>query len=70
VASPSARRPYDLHHAAVSTWLNSGVPSPQVAEWVGHSTEVLLRVYAKGIDGQEAANLVRIDRAMQQPDEP
>lgn len=25
-ASPLARRPYDLRHAAVSTWLNGGVP--------------------------------------------
>jgi integrase len=69
VASPLARRPYDLRHAAVSTWLNSGVPAPQVAEWAGHSTEVLLRVYAKCIDGQEAAILARIDQAMQPPGE-
>jgi integrase len=26
-ASPLAGRPYDLRHAAVSTWLNAGVPS-------------------------------------------
>ena len=32
-ASPLARRPYDLRHAAVSTWLNAGVPATQVAEW-------------------------------------
>jgi hypothetical protein len=25
-ASPLARRPYDLRHAAVSTWLSAGVP--------------------------------------------
>jgi len=29
-AGPLARRPYDLRHAAVSTWLNGGVP-PQGA---------------------------------------
>ena len=46
-ASLLARRPYDLRHAAVSTWLNAGVPAPQVAEWAGHSVSVLLRVYAK-----------------------
>jgi integrase len=34
-ASLLARRPYDLRHAAVSTWLNAGVPAPQVADWVG-----------------------------------
>lgn len=42
-----ARRPYDLNHAAVPTWLNAGVPPAQVAEWAGHTVDVLLRVYAK-----------------------
>jgi integrase len=42
-----ARRPYDLRHAAVSTWLNARVAPPQVAEWAGHSVDVLLRVYAQ-----------------------
>jgi hypothetical protein len=46
-ASLAARRPYDLRHAAVSTWLNAGVAPPQVAEWAGHSVDVLLRVYAR-----------------------
>src|SRR5262249_9995650 len=32
-ASLLARRPYDLRHAAVSTWLNAGVPAPQAADW-------------------------------------
>ncbi|QFY05772.1 hypothetical protein GBF35_02990 [Nonomuraea phyllanthi] len=57
VASPLARRPYDLRHAAVSLWLNAGVPAPEVAGRAGHSVDVLLRVYAKCIDGhQEIAN--------------
>lgn len=46
LATPLMARPYDLRHAAVSTWLNAGVPAPQVAEWAGHSVDVLLRVYA------------------------
>jgi integrase len=53
VASPLARRPYDLRHAAVSLWLNGGVPAPEVAVRAGHGVDVLLRVYAKCIDGQE-----------------
>jgi integrase len=53
-ASLLARRPYDLRHAAVSTRLNAGVPAPQVAEWAGHSVDVLLRVYAKCISGQQS----------------
>jgi integrase len=52
VASPLAGRPYDLRHACVSLWLNSGVPAPEVAERAGHSVEVLLAIYAKCIDGQ------------------
>jgi integrase len=46
-----AKRPYDLRHAAVSTWLNAGVPPTRVAEWAGQSVEVLLRIYAKCLDG-------------------
>ncbi len=68
VASPLARRPYDLRHACVSTWLNAGVPAPQVAMWAGHSVNVLLRVYAKCIVGQEAQALRRIDDAMRADD--
>lgn len=58
------RRPYDLRHAAVSTWLNAGVPAPQVAEWAGHSVHVLLKVYAKCIDGEEDAARRRIENAL------
>ena len=39
----------------MSTWLNAGVPSTQVAEWAGHSVAVLLQIYAKCIAGQEDA---------------
>ncbi|MCU1628251.1 MAG: integrase family protein [Pseudonocardia sp.] len=66
-ASPLARRPYDLRHAAVSTWLNSGVPAPQVAQWAGHSVDVLLRVYAKCIAGQEHEARRRIENALRTP---
>ncbi|GLZ44721.1 hypothetical protein Acsp06_09060 [Actinomycetospora sp. NBRC 106375] len=48
----------------MSTWLNSGVPAPQVAEWAGHSVNVLLRVYAKCIVGQEDAARRRIAEAL------
>ncbi|SOE65690.1 Phage integrase family protein [Streptomyces sp. OV198] len=57
VASPLARRPYDLRHSALSTWLNAGVDPTEVAERAGNSVEVLLGRYAKCIDGrQEIAN--------------
>jgi integrase len=55
VASLLARRPYDLRHAAVSLRLSAGVPPAQVAERAGHSVEVLLRVYAKCLDGSDNA---------------
>ena len=63
-ASPLAKRPYDLRHAAVSTWLNAGVPPTQVAEWAGHSVNVLLRVYAKCVYGQDEVARQRIEAAL------
>ncbi|GAA2878388.1 hypothetical protein GCM10020220_080250 [Nonomuraea rubra] len=64
VASPLAKRPYDLRHAAVSLWLNAGVSAPEVAERAGHSVDVLLRVYAKCIDGQQEIANRRIADAL------
>jgi integrase len=64
VDSPLAGRPYDLRHAAVSLWLNVGVPATEVAERAGHSVEVLLKVYAKCIDGEEATVNRRIEGAL------
>ena len=60
-----ARRPYDLRHAALSTWLNAGVPALQVAERADHSADVLLRVYAKCISGQQDEAKRRIEEATQ-----
>ncbi len=62
--SALARRPYDLRHACLSTWLNGGVAPAQVAEWAGHSVEVLLRVYAKCLDGQQELARRRITAAL------
>ncbi len=44
----------------MSLWLNAGVPPTQVAEWAGHSLHVLLKVYAKCIDGEEEKARIRI----------
>lgn len=60
-ASSLARRPYDLRHAALSSWLNAGVPPTDVAERAGHSVKVLLAVYAKCVDGQRDSYNARID---------
>ncbi|MFF4623861.1 tyrosine-type recombinase/integrase [Nonomuraea jabiensis] len=63
-ASGIAGRPYDFRHACVSAWLNAGVNPPQVAEWAGHSVEVLLRVYAKCISGGQVEAMRRIEAAL------
>ncbi|MFI5605946.1 hypothetical protein [Amycolatopsis sp. NPDC051903] len=63
-ASPLGKRPYDLRHAAVSTWLNGGVEPTRVAKWAGHSLSVLLRVYAKCLDGGEQTARDRVARAL------
>jgi integrase len=65
-ASPLARRPYDLRHACLSTWLNGGVYPTQVAEWAGHSVDVLLRIYAKCVVGQDELAKLRISEALRQ----
>jgi integrase len=65
-ASPLARRPYDLRHAGLSTWLNGGVYPTQVAEWAGHGVDVLLRIYAKCVVGQDELAKRRISEALRQ----
>jgi hypothetical protein len=64
LGSPLAKHPYDLRHAAVSTWLNGGIPPTQVAEWAGQSVEVLFRIYAKCLDGGMGALRQRIEIAL------
>jgi integrase len=64
--SPLAKRIYDLRHACLSLWLNSGVAPTQVAEWAGHSVEVLLRIYAKCLDGQHDIAKRRIADALEE----
>ena len=42
----------------------------QVAKWTGHSLAVLLKVYAKCIDGQDHMANRRIEDALRDPGEP
>jgi hypothetical protein len=44
--------------------LNGGVPPAQVAEWAGHSVSVLLKAYAKCIEGQDEIARRRIEAAL------
>ncbi|WP_434096191.1 hypothetical protein [Streptosporangium roseum] len=62
--SPLAARPYDLRHAALSLWLNAGVPATEVAKRAGHSVEVLHRVYAKCMEGQQERMNGKISSAL------
>ena len=62
--SPIARRPYDLRHACLSTWLNAGVSPQRVAERAGHSVDVLLRIYAKCVAGEDEVANRRIADAL------
>ncbi len=64
VKSPLARRPYDFRHAGVSLRLNAGTPATNVAEWAGHSVEVLQRVYAHCLDGHDDRWFEKIDAAL------
>jgi hypothetical protein len=48
-------------YAASGLWLNADVPATQVAEWVGHRVRVLLKIYAKCIDGRDGTARRRIE---------
>ncbi|MEU3964006.1 hypothetical protein AB0F42_30120 [Streptomyces buecherae] len=42
---------HDPRHTRLTTWLNSGIPPAQVADWAGNSVPVLLTIYARRIVG-------------------
>ncbi len=67
-ASPLAGRPYDLRHAALSSWLNAGVDPTEVAERAGNSVEVLLSRYAKCLDGRQNLANRRIEHLLREHD--
>ena len=68
-ASSLAGKPYDLRHAALSMWLNAGVDPTEVAERAGNSVEVLLKRYAKCIDGRQERNNRLIEQALRDDEE-
>ena len=63
-ASPLARKPYDFRHAGVSWRLNAGTPATLVAEWAGHTVEVLYRIYAHCLDGDDERWFTRMEQAL------
>lgn len=38
-------RPYDYRHTAISYWIESGIPVPQVAAWAGNTSEIIFKHY-------------------------
>ncbi|TDC79016.1 hypothetical protein [Streptomyces hainanensis] len=58
--SALARRPYDLRHACVSTWLSAGVAPGTVAKRAGHGVTVLHRVYTKFINDTDDTENAKI----------
>ena len=54
--------------AAVSLWLNSGVPATEVARRAGHGVAVLLKIYTHCIDGQATVANQRIADALSTPE--
>jgi hypothetical protein len=52
-ATPLARRPYDLRHAALSLWLNATGSLADVAARAGTSVHVLQDVYVHCIEGRD-----------------
>lgn len=61
---PLAGRPYDLRHAALSTWLSAGVPAAEVAERAGNSVEVLNRRYHWALDNRTERSNKLIEKAL------
>jgi hypothetical protein len=64
-ASGLARCPYDLRHAALSLWLNSGGDPAQIAARAGHSVAVLLTVYSHCIHGRDDLLNQQIDHVLE-----
>lgn len=68
--TPLARRPYDLRHSALSTWLCAGADPAEVAQRAGNSAEVLLTRYAKCLYDRASINNQRIEDLLRAYDQP
>ena len=60
------RRPLAADRARTLPLPDSGVCPTQVAEWGGHSVDVLLRIYAKCVVGQNELAKPRTSEALRQ----
>ena len=48
--------------------MNAGAQPTLVTEWAKHSVQVLLRVYAKCIEGQDAQSRKLVENVLGEPD--
>jgi hypothetical protein len=51
-------------------WLRAGIDPAKVAEWAGHSVEILYRIYAKFLDSGEDELQRRIEAVYGRPTGP
>lgn len=58
---------YDLRHAAATMMLRAAVPPAEVARRLGHSVDVLMRVYAGVFDDERERSNKLIDKALRVP---
>ncbi|HEY1919574.1 MAG TPA: site-specific integrase [Streptosporangiaceae bacterium] len=63
-ATPLARRPYDLRHAALSLWLNATSQPAEIAARAGNTTRVLHDTYQHCIHGQHDLASQQIEHAL------
>lgn len=68
--TPLAKRPNDLRHSALSTWLCAGADPAEVAQRAGNSVEVLLSRYAKCLCDRQSINNQRIEGLLSAYDQP
>jgi integrase len=57
-------RLYDLRHVAATVWLGAGLQPADVARRLGHSVDVLQRIYAGWTKADEAPNNALIEAAL------
>jgi integrase len=56
---------YDLRHSAATMMLRARVPPAEVARRLGHSVDILMRVYAGVFEDERHRSNELIDRAVQ-----
>ena len=50
-------RPYDCRHTAISRWIETGIPVPQVASWAGNTSEIIFKHYCNSTKEYEMPEL-------------